>query len=186
MIDRTDRPYAPWLQLDAEDKKHALALVYERVIEAMEVALENKKLKQVPSPAALRIRTDDRIIPQPIPKLSEIDLDKKYDPALYKADLKKAQKRLFELHNQLYRTRRPLIIVYEGWDAAGKGGNITRLTQGRDPRGYEVIPVAAPTTEEIQHQYLWRFWKSLPKDGHIAIYDRSWYGRVMVERIEGF
>ncbi len=186
MIDRTDRPYAPWLQLDAEDKKHALALVYERVIEAMEVALENKKLKRAPTPSALRIRTDDRIIPQPIPKLSEIDLDKKYDPALYKADLKKAQKRLFELHNLLYRTRRPLVIVYEGWDAAGKGGNIKRLTQGLDPRGYEVIPVAAPTTEEIQHQYLWRFWKSLPKDGHIAIYDRSWYGRVMVERIEGF
>lgn len=86
----------------------------------------------------------------------------------------------------LYRRRIPLIIVYEGWDAAGKGGNIKRLTDGLDPRGYEVIPVAAPSPPELYRHYLWRFWNSLPKSGHIAIYDRSWYGRVMVERIEKF
>lgn len=86
----------------------------------------------------------------------------------------------------MYRRRIPLIVVYEGWDAAGKGGNIKRLTDGLDPRGYEVIPVGAPMPSELYRHYLWRFWNSLPKNGHIAIYDRSWYGRVMVERIEGF
>ena len=86
----------------------------------------------------------------------------------------------------LYRAKKPLIVVYEGWDAAGKGGNIKRLTKGLDPRGYEVIPICAPTKPELNRQYLWRFWLNLPRSGHIAIYDRSWYGRVMVERIEGF
>jgi polyphosphate kinase 2 (PPK2 family) len=76
--------------------------------------------------------------------------------------------------------------VYEGWDAAGKGGNIKRLTQELDPRGYEVILIAAPDATEKSHHYFWRFWRQLPKAGHIAIFDRSWYGRVLVERVEGF
>ena len=80
----------------------------------------------------------------------------------------------------------PLVIVFEGWDAAGKGGAIKRLTSGLDPRGYEVVPVSAPTPTELSYQYLRRFWMTLPKTGHIGIYDRSWYGRVMVERLEGF
>ena len=79
-----------------------------------------------------------------------------------------------------------MVMVYEGWDAAGKGGNIRRLTARMDPRGYEVIPVAAPNDIEKSHHYLWRFWSEFPKAGHVAIYDRSWYGRVLVERVEGF
>jgi polyphosphate kinase 2 (PPK2 family) len=79
-----------------------------------------------------------------------------------------------------------MVIVYEGWDAAGKGGNIRRLTARMDPRGYEVIPVSAPNDIEKSHHYLWRFWSEFPKAGHLAIYDRSWYGRVLVERVEGF
>ena len=78
------------------------------------------------------------------------------------------------------------MIVYEGWDAAGKGGNIKRLVRRMDPRGYQVIPVAAPNDIELSHHYMWRFWQEMPKAGHIAIFDRSWYGRVTVERIEGF
>jgi len=78
------------------------------------------------------------------------------------------------------------VILYEGWDAAGKGGNIRRLVQNLDPRGYEVIPIAAPNDIEKAHHYLWRFWTQLPKAGHIALFDRSWYGRVLVERVEGF
>ena len=77
-------------------------------------------------------------------------------------------------------------LVYQGWDAAGKGGNIRRLTRGLDPRGYEVIPIAAPNAVEKAHRYLWRFWKEVPKAGHITIFDRSWYGRLLVERVEGF
>ena len=79
-----------------------------------------------------------------------------------------------------------MVIAYEGWDAAGKGGNIKRLASALDPRGYEVLPIASPTPDEITRHYLWRFWTRLPKTGHIAIFDRSWYGRVMVERLEGF
>jgi polyphosphate kinase 2 (PPK2 family) len=80
----------------------------------------------------------------------------------------------------------PVVIVYEGWDASGKGGNIRRLVQAMDPRGYEVIPIGPPNDIEKSHPYLWRFWKSFPKAGHVGIFDRSWYGRVLVERVEGF
>ncbi len=95
-------------------------------------------------------------------------------------------KRLNILHNYLYKKQIPLLVLYEGWDAGGKGGNIRRLTEKLDPRGCRVIPTAAPDFVEKNHQYLWRFWRDLPKSGHIAIFDRTWYGRVMVERIEGF
>ena len=78
------------------------------------------------------------------------------------------------------------MLCFEGWDAAGKGGAIKRLTSHMDPRGYKVCPTPAPNSVEKAHHYLWRFWNNVPKDGHIAIYDRTWYGRVMVERIEGF
>ena len=78
------------------------------------------------------------------------------------------------------------MIGFEGWDAAGKGGAIKRLTEKMDPRGYVVNPTASPNEVEKAHHYLWRFWKAMPKDGHVAIFDRTWYGRVMVERIEGF
>ena len=102
------------------------------------------------------------------------------------AELKKLQKELGELHNRLYRLRIPVIIGYEGWDAAGKGGNIKRIAAALDPRGYEVHPIASPEPHEKARHFLWRFWNRLPKDGHIAIFDRTWYGRVMVERLEGF
>ena len=104
----------------------------------------------------------------------------------YKAELKELQAKLGSLHNRLYRKRVPVIITYEGWDAAGKGGNIKRITEALDPRGFEVHPIASPEPHEKARHYLWRFWTRLPKDGHIAIFDRTWYGRVMVERLEGF
>ena len=104
----------------------------------------------------------------------------------YREDLKKYQKRLEELHSEIYLLRIPVIIGFEGWDAGGKGGAIKRLTSHLDPRGYQVNPIAAPNDIEKVHHYLWRFWKDMPKAGHMAIFDRTWYGRVMVERIEGF
>ena len=79
-----------------------------------------------------------------------------------------------------------MVLCFEGWDAAGKGGAIKRLTSHMDPRGYKVCPTPAPNSVEKAHHYMWRFWNNVPKDGHVAIYDRTWYGRVMVERIEGF
>src|SRR5512136_131708 len=87
---------------------------------------------------------------------------------------------------QVYVQKRPVVIVFEGWDAAGKGGAIKRLTERLDPRGYVVYPIAAPAGEDKTHHYLYRFWRRLPERGQIAIFDRSWYGRVLVERVEGF
>ena len=104
----------------------------------------------------------------------------------FEKQLAKYQVQLRELEFECYNHRLPVVIAYEGWDAGGKGGNIRRLTAHLDPRGYSVIPIAAPTGDEIQHHYLWRFWKHLPKAGHLTIFDRSWYGRILVERIEGF
>lgn len=118
--------------------------------------------------------------------LSKADLSLSYTREEYEEKKKKLQKKLAELHEELYRRRIPVVIGFEGWDAAGKGGAIKRLTEKMDARGYTVNPTAAPNDIEKAHHYLWRFWKSMPKAGHIAIFDRTWYGRVLVERIEGF
>ena len=121
-----------------------------------------------------------------MPKLSEVDLSPTIDDESYKKELKKLQSRISELHNIIYRKKIPVILCYEGWDAAGKGGNIRRLTYALDPRGFDVHPIASPLPHELNRHYLWRFWTKLPKTGHICIFDRTWYGRVMVERLEGF
>ena len=118
--------------------------------------------------------------------LQRIDLTLDITPEEYKERKKKLQKKLALLHNQMYLKRVPVILAFEGWDAGGKGGAIKRITQSIDPRGYEVVPVSAPNDLEKSHHYLWKFWQKFPKDGHMAIFDRTWYGRVLVERIEGF
>jgi len=118
--------------------------------------------------------------------LSGVDLSKSLSEKEYKEKLDKLQKKLELLHSELYRQRIPVILAFEGWDAAGKGGAIKRLTSKLDPRGYAVCPTSAANDIERKHHYLWRFWNKMPKAGHIAIFDRTWYGRVMVERIEGF
>ncbi len=118
--------------------------------------------------------------------LERVDLSKRLSREEYENKIGKLQNRLRDLGLECYRQRVGVVVVYEGWDAAGKGGNIKRLTQELDPRGYDVIPIAAPDATEISHHYLWRFWKQLPKAGHMAIFDRSWYGRVLVDRVEGF
>jgi polyphosphate kinase 2 (PPK2 family) len=120
--------------------------------------------------------------------LSTIDLGKTLTREEYVRDLLRYQLQLRALAYQLYVQKRPMVIVYEGWDAGGKGGNIKRVTEKLDPRGYEVFPIAAPVGEDRTHHYLWRFWRRLkpPDEKQIQIFDRSWYGRVMVERLEGF
>jgi len=120
--------------------------------------------------------------------LETIDLTKTLSKEDYVRDLTRYQLQLRTLAYQLYVQKRPLIIVYEGWDAGGKGGNIKRVTEKLDPRGYEVYSIAAPQGEDKTHHYLWRFWRRLkpPDEKQILIFDRSWYGRVMVERLEGF
>jgi len=120
--------------------------------------------------------------------LNTIDLSKSLTREEYVQDLTRYQLQLRALAYQLYVQKRPLVIVYEGWDAGGKGGNIKRVTEKMDPRGYEVYPIAAPQGEDKTHHYLWRFWRRLkpPDEKQILLFDRSWYGRVMVERLEGF
>ncbi len=119
--------------------------------------------------------------------LDTVDLSKSIiDKQNYKKELIKHQVALFTLGYQVYVQKRPVIMVYEGWDAAGKGGNIKRVTERLDPRGYVVHPIAAPKGEDATRHYLYRFWRRLPESGQIAIFDRSWYGRVLVERVEGF
>ncbi len=118
--------------------------------------------------------------------LEKVNLTQTLTREEYKQQLVQYQVRLGHLGYQVYVQKRPVIIVYEGWDAGGKGGNIKRVTEALDPRGYVVHAVAAPAGEDKTHHYLWRFWRCLPETGQIAIYDRSWYGRVMVERMEGF
>ena len=120
--------------------------------------------------------------------LDTIDLSKRLTREEYVPNLIRYQLQLRELAYQLYVQKRTLIMVYEGWDAGGKGGNINRVTERLDPRGYEVFSIAAPKGEDGTHHYLWRFWRRLrpPDEKQILILDRSWYGRVMVERIEGF
>ncbi len=120
------------------------------------------------------------------PTVDGIDHGLVLDPEQYKLELKAEQKRLNRLEMEMYQKRIPLMVMYEGWDAAGKGGNIKRVAQALDARAYTIFPSPAPTKPELMHPHLWRYWTRLPKAGHVGIYDRSWYGRVLVERVEGF
>lgn len=178
-LNDTNAPASPWYIIDAENRKWAELQILELMISGIETAMQNSS-RSVP--------ILQNVFPMAkIPKLKEVELEGKVlTDEEYKEQLKKLQKKLSEMHNRLYRKRIPVIITYEGWDAAGKGGNIKRITEALDPRGFEVHPIASPEPHEKARHYLWRFWTRLPKDGHIAIFDRTWYGRVMVERLEGF
>ena len=175
----TNRSSAPWYIIDAEDgRKWATLQVLEFLNNGIEVAIHNRGAS-----APLR----QNVFPlKHVKPLSAIPLDKTMEFEEYRNQLKELRGRLRMLHYEAYRKRIPVVIAYEGWDAAGKGGNIKRITSALDPRGYRVYPIASPEPHEKARHYLWRFWERLPKDGHIAIFDRTWYGRVMVERIEGF
>ena len=178
-LDDTNTPSAPWYIVDSKSKKFAELQVMETLCMGIETALHNESL------AVPLLQNAFPLIK--MPKLRDVPLEgKTLDEEKYKKELKELQAKLGQLHNRLYRKRVPVIIAYEGWDAAGKGGNIKRLTGALDPRGFEVHPIASPEPHEKARHYLWRFWTRLPKDGHIAIFDRTWYGRVMVERLEGF
>lgn len=177
-LNDTNAPADPWYLIDAKNKKWAELQVLETLVSGIDTALKNSELA-VPL-------LQNVFSLQKIPKLADIRLDKTLTEEEYRKELHELQGRLGELHNKLYRKKVPVIIAYEGWDAAGKGGNIKRITEALDPRGFEVHPIASPEPHEKARHYLWRFWNRLPKTGHIAIFDRTWYGRVMVERLEGF
>src|SRR5262245_35618528 len=117
--------------------------------------------------------------------LEQVDLGSRLPEKRYWKRVGELQVRLRELHFQMYEEQLPVLAVFEGWDAAGKGGAIKRITETLEPRGYTVSSFAAPRGEEKTHHYLWRFWRALPRAGHLGILDRSYYGRVLVERVEG-
>ena len=175
-LNDTNSPADPWYIVDAKNRKWAELQVLETLVSGIETALKNSNLA---------VPLLQNVFPlEKIPKLSEISLDKELSEEEYKKELKNLQSKLSELHNRLYRRKIPVVIAYEGWDAAGKGGNIKRIAAALDPRGYEVHPIAAPEPSELARHYLWRFWTRLEKNGHFTIFDRTWYGRVMVEPIE--
>ena len=118
--------------------------------------------------------------------LETLDLTRTLTREAYVREVTRRQIQLRELGYQVYLQKRPVMILFEGWDAAGKGGAIKSITEKLDPRGYVVYPIAAPQGEDKTRHYLYRFWRRLPERGQIAIFDRSWYGRVLVERVEGF
>ena len=168
----------PWHILDGTRRRQSSRDALRLLTDAIDEGLEKGRYVGKPFKEEFDLLT--------MPKLSEIDLSPAIEEKEYKKELDRLQARLGELHNTIYRKKIPVILCYEGWDAAGKGGNIRRVARPLDPRGFDVIPIASPEPHELNRQYLWRFWTRLPRSGHICIFDRTWYGRVMVERLEGF
>lgn len=169
---------ADWNILDGSRRKTAVRDAMKLLVNKINKGLEAGRYTGKPFEEEFPLKE--------MPKLKDVDLSPAIDDEEYKAELKKLQSRLSELHNIIYRKKIPVILCYEGWDAAGKGGNIRRVAYPLDPRGFDVHPIASPLPHELNRQYLWRFWTRLPRTGHICIFDRTWYGRVMVERLEGF
>jgi len=204
MLFKTDTDYAPWTIIESMDKRFATLKIYTTVIKAMADQIEKlqkekeekeaKKLADSESAAGgetdavaeIAKEADEEMKDLQVSILSKADMSLHYTREEYKEKLDKLQKKMEKLHGELYRRRIPVVLGFEGWDAGGKGGAIKRLTERMDARGYVVNPTASPNDIEKAHHYLWRFWRAMPKDGHVAIFDRTWYGRVMVERIEGF
>src|SRR5699024_5113977 len=178
MLSRTDTRHAPWNLVEAVDRRFATVKIYETVAQILEEKVEAVRQQRAKDEEPEN-RAEETI-------LSRADLTLSYTKEEYKERLKKLQKKIQKLHGELYRRRIPVVLGFEGWDAGGKGGAIKRLTQKMDPRGYVVHPTASPNDIEKAHHYLWRFWTDMPQAGHVTIFDRTWYGRVMVERIEGF
>lgn len=180
-IAKTDTSYAPWHVIEATDRKYAILRIYSQLVKTVE-----KKITDVQKGRTEKGNAKNLVLPpkNPVRRRSSPDISEFKED--YRDELNLLQIEILENHYLLFKRKIPFIIVYEGWDAAGKGGNITRIARYMNPLGYDVIPTLAPDDYEKQHHYLWRFIRHFPKAGHVAIFDRSWYGRVLVERVEGF
>ncbi len=178
LLNLTNKPYSKWHIIDSSKKDLSEYQILNILKSEIGNIVDNSVSKT--NEVIQEIKT------QKIQKLSEVDLLKEVSDEEYKEEYKKEKAKLKKLHSELYLKKVPVVIAFEGWDAAGKGGAIRRLSWSLDSRGCTVSSIAAPTKDELAKHYLYRFWNKLPKDGHIAVFDRSWYGRVMVEKIEGF
>lgn len=182
---KTSAGHAPWIVVEGADARYRSLTVGKALLGAMRARLDQA------APAA-----DTGAAPPPPPLmppvdgvhlLKGIDLSRAVPRKDYEAELDELQGELNQLtRSPRFVTRHSAVLVFEGPDASGKGGSIRRITSALDARQYQVIPIAAPTDEERAQPYLWRFWRNLPARGKLAIFDRSWYGRVLVERVEGF
>jgi polyphosphate:AMP phosphotransferase len=196
IITRTSVGNAPWMIVEGGDERYRSITVATAIRDAIRKRLSEPDPRQLAARAATfrgtrqqpvakgRSRGHGRPGPQTI--LSGLDMSQRVEPKEYKVCLQRLQGRLNTLHRRAQRRGVSSILVFEGWDAAGKGGAIRRLTEAMDARNYQVIPIAAPTQEERAQHYLWRFWRQLARRGRMTIFDRSWYGRLLVERVEGF
>ena len=182
MLTYTSTGFAPWTLVEADDKRWAKVKVLTQLVADIREGLDKAKTsKGVASPSEV-----DKLLPTEYDYLDKVDLTTSLVKDEYKQKLKKAQIQLRKLQKQIFEQNKGVVLLFEGWDAAGKGGAIKRVTDILDPRSYEVHGFAAPNQEEAQHHYLWRFWRRLPPKKKIGIFDRTWYGRVLVERVEGF
>jgi polyphosphate:AMP phosphotransferase len=184
VIRQSDRGIAPWYLIEAQDKRYRDLTVGKTLLQAIRARL-NQPLPMEPAPTADPLelpRTDSA----QTTLLDQLDLSRSLPRDEYKTKLKALQQEVNELAWRAYKQKRSTVLVFEGVDAGGKGGAIRRITNAIDARLYRTIPVAAPTDEEKARHYLWRFWRHIPRAGNMIIYDRSWYGRVLVERVEGF
>ncbi|MCJ1880572.1 MULTISPECIES: polyphosphate:AMP phosphotransferase [Pseudomonas] len=181
VLRRTSRDYAPWYVVEGSDERYRSLTVGRTILESLQAALKRKD-RPTPQPhaAPLVSSLDNKGL------LDALDLSLSLDKDQYKEHLAKQQARLATLMRDKRFRSHSLIAVFEGNDAAGKGGAIRRVTDALDPRQYRIVPIAAPTEEERAQPYLWRFWRHIPGRRQFTIFDRSWYGRVLVERVEGF
>jgi polyphosphate:AMP phosphotransferase len=188
MLSETDLPHAPWRVIEGVDRRHrhwnaghALLTALQRRLAASEGPPGAQVAQGLAAPPEVEASSVDGL-----PIVRTLDLTLALDKRRYEPELEEQQRRLALSTRRRRFARLSPVIVFEGVDAAGKGGAIRRLTAALDARLYDVHSIAAPTDEEKRQPYLWRFWRTLPRDGKFAIYDRSWYGRVLVERVEGF
>lgn len=194
-LQHTHQPNAPWHAIDAGDRRHREVTAGRLLLNAMEMAVEEAAAVKASTKATRKATTTKRslavqrttrsYVPGPS-LLDQVDLKRRLSVSAYETALRDLQGRLARLAWQACEAQVPMVLAFEGWDAAGKGSAIRRVTQAMDPRLYRVVSIAAPTDEERAQHYLWRFWRHLPRDGRITIFDRTWYGRVLVERVEGF
>lgn len=182
-LSATHAAHAPWIVLDGSDARYRNFNAARSLLEALEGKLASTDTKQ-PEPAPASQRTD---APRAAANVfRSLDLTRKLDKEQYSSELAQYQSRLAQLTRKRRFARLSPVLVFEGMDAAGKGGAIRRVTQALDARIYDIHAISAPSDEERAQPYLWRFWRHAPRDGKFAIFDRSWYGRVLVERVEGF
>jgi polyphosphate:AMP phosphotransferase len=178
VLRETSTGAAPWTVIEATDERYRNVTAARAILQELERRLDARKAPSVHAPEP---PSDD-----PVTILDQLDLTRSIEKSKYSGRLEELQAKLNRLSRKLARKRAGAIFMFEGSDAAGKGGAIRRVTSALDARQYQVIPIAAPTDEERAHHYLWRFWRHLPRRGRITVFDRSWYGRVLVERVEGF